>query len=51
MINIRISHPDKWRDYFKFTFACSSYATDVCGSIEFEYSRELDKIKKSVDRT
>jgi putative endopeptidase len=39
------------RDYSKLTIDRSSYAVNVRRSIEFEYTRQLDKIGKPVDRT
>ena len=49
--NVKIGYTDKWRDYSKLTIDRSSYAANVRRSIEFEYTRQLDKIGKPVDRT
>src|ERR1700724_2706789 len=49
--NVKIGYTDKWRDYSKLTIDRGSYAANVRRSIEFEYTRQLDKIGKPVDRT
>jgi putative endopeptidase len=49
--NVKIGYTDKWRDYSKLAIERGSYAANVRRSIEFEYTRQLDKIGKPVDRT
>ena len=48
---VKIGYPDKWRDYTKLSIDRGSYAGNVRRSIEFEYTRQLAKIGKPVDRT
>jgi len=48
---VKIGYTDKWRDYSKLAIERGSYAANVRRSIEFEYTRQLDKIGKPVDRT
>ena len=49
-MNIKIGYPDKWRDYSKLKVTRDSYYQNIMASSRFEFTRDLNKIGKPVDR-
>ena len=48
---IKIGYPDTWKDYSKLTIAKNDLYGNSVRAAEFEYNRNLEKLKKPVDRT
>jgi len=49
-MNIKIGYPDKWRDYSTLKITKDSYFQNIMASSRFEFTRDLNKIGKPVDR-
>jgi len=47
----KIGYPSKWRDYSKFEVMRGDALGNAMRQAQFEYTRELDKIGKPIDRT
>ncbi|RFZ90621.1 M13 family peptidase [Mucilaginibacter conchicola] len=50
-ITKKIGYPDKWRDYNKVTINRNQYFENLLSLNRNDYQHELDKLKKSVDKT
>jgi putative endopeptidase len=48
---IKIGYPDTWKDYSKLTIAKNDLYGNSVRAAEYEYNRNLEKLKKPVDRT
>ena len=51
MMNLKIGYPDKWRDYSKYEVDRGPYVENVLRGNAFEFSRDLSKIGKPVDKS
>jgi predicted metalloendopeptidase len=51
VIMLKIGYPDKWRDYSKYDVDRGPFVLNVERGEKFEFTREMDKIGKPVDRT
>jgi predicted metalloendopeptidase len=51
VIMLKIGYPDKWRDYSKYNVDRGPFMLSVERGEQFEFTREMDKIGKPVDRT
>ena len=49
-MNIKIGYPDKWRDYATLEITKASYYENIMAASRFEFTRDLNKIGKPVDR-
>ena len=50
-INIKIGYPDKWRDYSGLEIKEDEYLGNILRSNKFEFSYNMNKVGKPVDRT
>jgi putative endopeptidase len=50
-INIKIGYPDKWRDYSGLEIKEDEYLGNIIRSNRFEFSYNMNKVGKPVDRT
>jgi putative endopeptidase len=50
-IHLKIGYPDKWRDYSAFKVDRASYVQNALHGRAFEFTRDLAKIGKPVDRS
>jgi len=50
-MNIKVGYPDTWRDYSTLKITKDSYFQNIMAASRFEYTRDLNKIGKPVDRT
>ena len=50
-INKKVCYPDKWKDFSKLSVDRSSLAGNTIAVREFWFNREINKLKKPVDRT
>ncbi|MDQ2771607.1 MAG: M13 family metallopeptidase [Bacteroidota bacterium] len=50
-ITPKVGYPDKWKDYSNLTIDRSSLAANVMRANQWQYSYELHKLGKPVDRT
>ncbi|MEI6121985.1 MAG: M13 family metallopeptidase [Bacteroidota bacterium] len=50
-INIKVGYPDKWIDYAALTITKDSYYQNIIAASRFQFTRDLNKIGKPVDRT
>ncbi len=50
-MNIKVGYPDKWIDYSSLKITKSSYYENIMAASRFEFTRDLNKIGKAVDRT
>jgi putative endopeptidase len=48
---VKIGYPDKWRDYSTLNIDRGTYVSNVVRAAQFEFTRDLNKIGKPVDRT
>lgn len=48
---IKIGYPDNWKDYSALKVDKNDYYGNTVRATEFEYNRNLEKLKKPVDRT
>jgi len=51
MMTLKIGYPDKWRDYSKYEVDRGPYVSNLLRGKEFEFSRDLAKIGKPVDKS
>lgn len=49
-MNIKVGYPDTWRDYSTLKITKDSYFQNIMAASRFEYTRDLNKIGKPVDR-
>ena len=49
--NRKIGYPDKWRDYSAYKVDRGPYVQNQMRGFQFEFTRDLNKIGKPVDRT
>ncbi len=49
-INIKVGYPNKWRDYSSLTITKDSYYQNIMAASCFEFTRDINKIGKPVDR-
>ncbi|MEI6765920.1 MAG: M13 family metallopeptidase [Bacteroidota bacterium] len=50
-MNIKVGYPDKWIDYSSVTITKDSYYQNIMTTSRFEFTRDINKIGKPVDRT
>jgi len=50
VMNVKIGYPDKWKDYSKLITTRDSYVKNVMNADKFEFTYNLSKIGKPVDR-
>ncbi|MGD0341919.1 MAG: M13 family metallopeptidase [Bacteroidales bacterium] len=50
-MNIKIGYPDKWRDYSGLEIKEDEYLGNIIRSNKFEFSYNMNKVGKPVDRT
>ncbi len=50
-MNVKVGYPDKWRDYSALKISEDSYVTNMLQSGNFEFTYEMNKVGKPVDRT
>jgi len=51
MMNLKIGYPEKWRDYSKYAVDRGPYVENVLRGNEFEFTRDIAKIGRPVDRS
>lgn len=49
-INIKVGYPDKWIDYSTLKITKDSYYQNIMAASRFEFTRDINKIGKPVDR-
>ncbi len=49
-INIKVGYPDKWIDYSTLNITKDSYYQNIMAASRFEFTRDINKIGKPVDR-
>ncbi|MBU6204458.1 MAG: M13 family metallopeptidase [Bacteroidetes bacterium] len=50
-ISVKVGYPDTWRDYTALTIDKESFAGNVIRSWSFEFTRNMNKLNKPVDRS
>jgi putative endopeptidase len=50
-IAVKIGYPNKWRDYSQLEIRPGSYVNNVLVSNQFDFTFEMDKVGKPVDKT
>ncbi len=50
-MNVKVGYPDKWKDYSALDIDASCYATNVKRAMTFNFTENIKKLGKPVDKT